>query len=63
MVIQYCFQCAFHDIKQTEEKQMSYCSKENSWSEFSRCLSKQALKIFLEKEADPRIKADRLQAS
>ena len=52
MVIKYCFQCAFHEKKQDEEKQMSYCSKENCWSEFSKCLSKQALKKFLEEQAE-----------
>ena len=52
MLIKTCFQCEFHEVKQTEEKQMSYCSKENCWSEFSKCLSKHALKIFLERESE-----------
>ena len=55
MVIQYCFQCEFHEIRLGDGEQMSYCAKENCWSQFSKCVAKIALNRFLEQEvADPK---------
>jgi hypothetical protein len=55
MVIQYCFQCEFHNIKEAEEGPKSHCGKENCWSQFSKCVAKIALNRFLEQEvADPK---------
>lgn len=51
MVIQYCFQCEFHDIKEAEDGPKSHCGKENCWSQFSKCLAKTAIKRFLEQES------------
>jgi len=52
MIVTYCNACVFHEIKHEETEQMSYCSKESCFSQFSKCLSKHALKIFLEKESN-----------
>jgi hypothetical protein len=52
MIIKYCNTCVFHEIKIEEAEQMSYCSKENCFSPYSKCLSKHALKAFLEKESN-----------
>lgn len=51
MVIKFCNRCAFHEIKKGEEGEFSYCSRENCYSQFSKCLNKHALKLFLEKES------------
>jgi hypothetical protein len=51
MLIKICLTCAFHQAKTEGSKEISYCSRENCYSEFSKCLSKRALKRFLEQEA------------
>ena len=51
MVIRFCSTCAFHEIRFDEERnEKSHCGKENCWSMFSKCLSNQALRTFLERE-------------
>ena len=51
MFIRFCSHCAFHELKVDDGEEMSFCSKENCWSHFSKCLSKHALKKFLEQES------------
>jgi len=51
MVIKSCFQCEFHYVKQGEKEQMSYCGKENCWSQFSKCIAKKAINSYLEQES------------
>ena len=51
MIIQSCFGCRFHQIKDEEKERVSYCQKENCWSEFSKCIMKKALNRFLEQES------------
>ena len=51
MLIKYCLTCAFHEAKSEGSGEFSYCSRENCYSEFSKCLSKHALKRFLDQEA------------
>jgi hypothetical protein len=51
MIIQSCFNCRFHQIKDEEKEGVSYCQKENCWSEFSKCIMKKALNRFLEQES------------
>jgi hypothetical protein len=51
MLIKYCETCVSHEVKQEGIEQMRYCSKESCWAQFSKCLSRQALKVFLEKES------------
>jgi hypothetical protein len=51
MLIKLCLTCSFHQAKTEGVKETSYCSRENCYSEFSKCLSKRALRRFLEQEA------------
>lgn len=51
MVIKSCLQCQFHEIKDEGRESISYCQKENCWSQFSKCVAKKALTKFLEQEA------------
>ena len=55
MVLKYCFSCKFHQVK-PEAEEYSYCARENCYSVFSKCISRQALSCFLEQEVvkDPR---------
>lgn len=50
MLIKVCFKCEFHEIKQGEEAQRSYCQKEYCWSEYSDCITVKALERFLNEE-------------
>jgi hypothetical protein len=54
MVIKYCLTCAFHQVKQEDSEEGSYCARENCFSMFAKCLSKHALKQFLTQESIPR---------
>jgi hypothetical protein len=51
MLIRLCLTCAFHQEKKEGSEVFSYCSRENCFSEFSKCLSNHALKRFLDQEA------------
>jgi hypothetical protein len=57
VVIRYCNQCTFHEGRYDEKEEKSYCSKENCWSEFSKCLSRHAMKRFLEEENASELKS------
>lgn len=50
MLIKSCFQCKFHQTKQDQNEQTSYCQRENCWSQYSKCVADQALRRFLEEE-------------
>lgn len=50
MLIKTCHDCRYHEVKQEQEDQMSYCSRENCWSEYSKCIANRALSRFLEQE-------------
>jgi hypothetical protein len=59
MIIQSCLSCKFHQVKHEEKERISYCQKENLWSQLSKCVMKKALTRFLEQEssllsADPK---------
>ncbi len=51
MLIRTCMPCDFHEAKEEQEEPVSYCQKENCWSRFSKCVAKEALRRFLEKES------------
>jgi len=51
MLIKYCLSCAFHQEKVDDGERYSYCSRENCYSQFSKCLSKHALQRFLDEES------------
>ena len=56
MIIKTCSQCQFHEVKEEEEKQMSYCRKENCWAELTDCITKKAVERFLNEECkSPRV--------
>ena len=50
MLIKACLKCEFHEIKQGEEAQMSYCRKECCWSRYSDCIALKAVERFLNEE-------------
>jgi hypothetical protein len=51
MLIKYCLPCVFHQEKEEKSERYSYCSRENCYSQFSKCLSKHALQKFLDQES------------
>jgi hypothetical protein len=55
MIFKACSHCKFHDIRQEEETQNSYCRKEGCWSENSDCIALKALERFLKEEQELRI--------
>jgi hypothetical protein len=50
MLIRSCLSCDFHETKKEQENLASYCGKENCWSQFSKCVAKEALRRFIEEE-------------
>lgn len=50
MLIKACFDCKFHEWRQEEDTQMSYCKKECCWSQYSDCITLKALERFLNEE-------------
>jgi hypothetical protein len=50
MLIKSCLQCKFHEMKEEQKEKMSYCSRENCWSQYSKCVLFKALNQFLEQE-------------
>ena len=50
MLIKSCLQCKFHEMKEEQKEKMSYCSRENCWSQYSKCVLFKALNHFLEQE-------------
>ena len=54
MLIRSCFDCQFHVEKVNGEKEKtSYCSRENCFSRFSKCIAMKALERYLEEECSP----------
>jgi len=52
MLLKSCSNCKFHEIKQNGngEGKISYCARENCYSQYSKCLANKALSQFLEQE-------------
>ncbi len=50
-LIRFCTPCEFHETKMERGKAVSSCRKENCWSQFSKCVAKEALRRFLGKES------------
>jgi len=48
MVIKSCIRCQFHEMKENEKVEVSYCRRENCYSRFSKCVSIKALQWYLE---------------
>lgn len=51
MIIKSCLTCKFHEFREEESEKMSRCTKENCYSEFSKCIAMKALKQFLQDES------------
>jgi hypothetical protein len=51
MLIKSCSNCKFHEIKQEGKEKISYCARENCYSQYSKCLTNKALSRFLEQES------------
>jgi hypothetical protein len=58
MLIKPCFICKFHEIKEEESEPMSYCSRENCYSRYSKCIANKALDRYLEQESSERDRPD-----
>ena len=51
MIIKSCLTCTFHEFREEQSEKMSRCTKENCYSEFSKCIAMKALKQFLHDES------------
>jgi len=51
MLIKYCTPCQFHDVKQKDQEEMSYCRRESCYAQYSKCIAQKALKEFLARES------------
>jgi hypothetical protein len=56
MLLQSCLHCEFHELKEDNGKNVSYCRKENCWSRYSKCVAMRALDRFLSIETADRSK-------
>lgn len=50
MLIKSCLTCKFHEIREEGSEKKSRCTKENCYSEFSKCIAMRALNQFIENE-------------
>lgn len=50
MLIKTCFNCKYHQVKEGENKENSYCMREKCWSRYSKCIANKALNRFLKEE-------------
>ncbi len=50
-LLRSCIPCEFHEEKMEQDRPVSSCRKENCWSQFSKCVAKEALRRFLESES------------
>ncbi|MBW2072742.1 MAG: hypothetical protein JRI89_16000 [Deltaproteobacteria bacterium] len=50
MILQCCLDCDHHLITGEGANKTSFCSKENCWARYSRCVAEKALDLFLAKK-------------
>ena len=50
MILRSCLSCSDHEIREELDSRVSYCLKENCWSQYSKCVANRALERFLESE-------------
>jgi hypothetical protein len=50
MILRSCLSCTYHEIREELEIRVTFCLKENCWSQYSKCVAERALERFLEKE-------------
>lgn len=51
MIIRSCTNCRFHEVREGEEGETSYCKKEYCWAQYSDCIIQKALDRFLKEES------------
>jgi len=51
MLIRTCLYCKFHEIREHEGSKTVFCSMENCFSQYSKCISKKALEWCLRVES------------
>ncbi len=50
MILRLCLSCNYHEIREELETRVTYCLKENCWSQYSKCVATRAIERFLEQE-------------
>jgi hypothetical protein len=50
MILRSCLSCNYHEIREELENKVTYCLKENCWSQYSKCVATRAIERFLEQE-------------
>ena len=50
MFLRCCVSCKYHNIKIEDGQKLSHCSKENCWSQYSKCILSKAMERFLVNE-------------
>ena len=58
MTLFYCRECVYHEIIHLREHQQSKCIKENCLSIYTKCLTNEAVKQFIDRDK-PRIEERR----
>ncbi len=51
MLIKSCSNCKFHETKKNGKEKMSYCARENCYSQYAKCIANKAVNRFLEQES------------
>jgi hypothetical protein len=52
MIIKSCLDCKFHEIRDDERYQSSYCRKESCWAVYTNCITQKAVERFLIEECE-----------
>lgn len=47
MLLKCCISCEHHMVRTEDRAKNSYCSKENCWSRYSKCINEKALDYFI----------------
>jgi hypothetical protein len=50
MLVSYCRECKYHEISDVEGDEHSKCNKENCLSVYTKCLTEEAVKQFLQRD-------------
>ena len=50
MLLFYCRECVYHEIVDLREHQQSKCVKENCLSIYTKCLTDEAVKQFIDRD-------------
>jgi hypothetical protein len=50
MILRSCLSCTDHEIREELGTRVTFCLKENCWSQYSKCVATRAIERFLEQE-------------